>query len=152
MARGMATKRKQIFVPRITSWRLISTLLSNRGGLMFNLMIRSDFFLRDEDDKLCAVFISLGSSLESMNIPFSTSHSSLEPIVLTISTNSQNVNTQQPPFLFKTKNLAVLWLCHSGHYELLAWCFVCQPQMSRKNCRFLEFSSSRNLLRSFIIT
>lgn len=108
MAKGMATKRIQIFVPKITSWRFISICLSNKN-LMFNPRDGFDFFLSDDDDKLCAVLITLDSLLESKMISFSTSHASLEPISVTTPTHLRYVITRLAVFLSNKVSRIFTW-------------------------------------------
>lgn len=88
MASGMAGKSMASLVPRMTSWRLARNCRSRRQGT-FETMTSSDFFLRDEEDMLCAVrpiwwwclTISLLVPLAFPLPPFSMADASLFVIV-----------------------------------------------------------------------
>lgn len=70
MASGMAGKRIESLVPRTTSCRLVSSCLS-KANLTLDTRVRSDFFLSEEEDTLCAVLPGLISLLDPFRFPFS---------------------------------------------------------------------------------
>lgn len=79
MAKGMAGKRTESLVPKMTSWILARHRL-RQGNRIFETRVRSDFFLNEEDDMLCAVLPCLISLLKTFTLPFSINHGSVEAI------------------------------------------------------------------------
>lgn len=79
MARGIAGNRTESLVPRITSWRLANSFLTNPKGTLLTRE-RSDFFRREEDDILWAVLPCLISLLKPLRLPFSICHGSWDAI------------------------------------------------------------------------
>ena len=91
MASGMAGKRTESFVPKMTSWRLVNKSLSI-PHLTFDTRVRSDFLRNDEDDMLCAVLPCLISLLEPLRLPFSKSHGSCNEAMLGLQQNQWSIS------------------------------------------------------------
>lgn len=77
MAAGMAGKRMDSLVPRITSWMLTNTTLSEAHRTL-DTRVWSDFLRKDWEDMLCAVRLRpcpcLASLVKTFGLPFSKSH------------------------------------------------------------------------------
>ena len=84
MAGGMAKNRSETLVPRRTTWRFIRSCLNKEHPVRAS-RAGSDFFLRDEHDKLCGVLTSFGPLLLPSMTPFSMLHASLGSISQTVS-------------------------------------------------------------------
>lgn len=123
MAAGMAGKRMDSLVPRITSWMLTKTFRSEAHRIL-DTRAWSDFLRKEEEDMPCAVRLRpcpcLASLVKTFGLPFSNSHGCScwiwrEPIAKT----GQNLKT--------TKSESVVYstcLTCYGYY-LFFFCMYC---------------------------
>lgn len=105
MATGMAGKRMESLVPKMTSWRLVKRSL-RQPHRIFDTRVKSDFFLREVEDRLWTVLACRISLLRPLKLPVS-SKCSVEDIF----------------FIWKlcfSKNLCYVVLC------LISVCFLSQ--------------------------
>lgn len=83
MAKGIAIKRIDNFVPKMTSWRLARSFLRVTHGTLDTRDI-SDFLRREVDDMLWAVRLwpwpCLVSLVSLLTVPFSSNHGSVDAI------------------------------------------------------------------------